>query len=159
MQIPSPSRATVPYRVVNLDWVESADAADRSLDVFWRWNDIPEQKLFATNEEVDFEKKCFGCSEAKELWRSKFGHIYYELCWTDKGKKISWINDKDKLPVLELCDTKALTYWEEFYGKAIQELNTKMREFENKRKAAEAAKKQINQFLEIQSGRNGGAAA
>ena len=128
-------------RVVNPNWRKEGDA--RSLDLFWWWNEIPGQNLFAQNDSVDLKKICFGSDAAKDLYKTHGNKIYYLLEWDDN----IWIHDDDVVQMKLFCDDEALE-------KLMDEYETKIKNVSDKIKATEKRKDRLDEVLQKIENRN-----
>ena len=141
----------VVCRVVNHDWVKSEDDTKRSLDVFWWWNDIPKQQLFAEKDEVNLAEICFGWEPAKKLWKKHTGQIFYAIRWLDKV----WLQKEDVLKLSSFCDDKALQEKRVMYDKKITQKEGERQEKEKMRENYRAAIDKINKYQTLKENKSG----
>ena len=119
-------------RVVNPNWRKEGDA--RSLDLFWWWNEIPGQNLFAQNDSVDLKKICFGSDAAKDLYKTHGNKIYYLLEWDDK----IWIQNDDAIQIKQFCDDNALDKLKAEYDTKIEIVKADIKNNETLKKMIES---------------------
>ena len=132
----------VVYCVVNPNLYGKGGDANRSLDVFWWWNDIPEQQLFAEKDEVDLAQICFGSAPAKVVWRKHTGQIIYALGWQDK----IWLQEGDGLELTSFCDEKVLVQMEAVYDEKVDQVKKKLEEWELRNEKIKTALHVISEY-------------
>ena len=142
----------VVYCVVNPNLYGKGGDANRSLDVFWWWNDIPKQQLFAEKDEVDLAQICFGSAPAKALWEKHAGQSVYALRWSDN----TWLQKEDRLELTSFCDEKALVQMGTVYDEKVDQIKRKMEEGEFRIKIIKTALRVISEYTENAGIKGGG---
>jgi hypothetical protein len=145
----------VVCRVINPNCRKDGDSA--SLDVFWWWQEIPEQRLFADkNERADLKKICFGTDAAKALYKSYGGKVYYWLAWDDNV----YIQDEDILQISCFCDAKVLDRFRADYDAKISKTNAEIAKLKRRKDAVESVLEAItkgkNEKYNIEHGKGFG---
>ena len=142
----------VVYCVVNPNLYGKGGDANRSLDVFWWWNDIPKQQLFAEKDEVDLAQVCFGSAPAKALWEKHAGQSVYALRWSDN----TWLQKEDRLELTSFCDEKALVQMGTDYDEKVDQIKRKMEEGGFRIKIIKTALRVISEYTENAGIKGGG---